>query len=214
MTFQTDLYDSLKADIINLTNRPDLEVEIELALKTATVSAHLSDFYPRDQVQTTVPLPDSPVYQAQLDIPTFFPMFRAVSTVQLLDINNEVVLSKAADIPVLELDDIYNLDNRVRASCAYVAGSSLNIRYTNGMYGVLVSWFQSPNTTRDTYDSWIAQAVPAVIVFWAAAIVFNTNGNEEKANKYMKMVDNDPRGGGTMGLIQQLRNNYLTGAAR
>ena len=62
------------------------------------------------------------------------------------------------------------------------------IRSTTPYYGVLVNYFKLPNVVREQYDSWIAQILPSAIVFQAAAIVFTTNGNEDKANQYAKYV--------------------------
>ena len=38
----------LVADVKILTNRPDLDAEIKLAVKAATLKAHHTDFYPKD----------------------------------------------------------------------------------------------------------------------------------------------------------------------
>lgn len=205
MSFQTDLYDSLLADILSLTNRPDLEVETELALKTATRSAHHSDFYNRDLVTNLVQLPNG-VYQVQLDAANLFPRLRGIDTIAPTDVNFAALTEESQQIEILEIGDIRDPDGVIRNNIAYLAGTSLNIRTAIKVYGFIVGWYRSPSALRTQYDSWIAQLYPDAIIYWAAAIVLNTNGNEEKANKYLKQVNEI--------YLPYLRNNYLLGKAR
>lgn len=205
MSFQTDLYDSLLADIFNLTNRPDLEVETELALKTATRSAHHSDFYNRDLVTNLVQLPNG-TYQVQLDVANLFPRLRGIDTIVPTDVNFAAISDQNNQIEILEIGDIRDSDGVLRNNIAYLAGTSLNIRTAIQVYGFIVGWYRSPSALRTQYDSWIAQLFPDAIIYWAAAIVLNTNGNEDKANRYLKQVNEI--------YLPYLRNNYLLGKAR
>lgn len=204
MSFQTDLYDKLLADILTLTNRPDLEAETELALRTATINAHHSDFYNRDHRTQLVQLPN-PSYNSALDIQNLFPRFRGLETVQLLDVN--YIPINDPEIEIIEIGDILDSEYRfVKNNVAYVAGTTLNIRSNINSYGYSVGWYSSPQTRREEYNSWIAQLYDPVIVFWGAAIVLGTNGNEEKANRYGKMVEQQ--------MIPYMKANYLVGKAR
>lgn len=205
MSFQTDLYDDILTNIIVLTNRPDLEAETELALKTATLSVHHAEMFPRDMATQLVQLPNGS-YQTQLSIPALFPRFRSIVAMQPTDVNFNVLTQKEYDIEVIEFEDIYDEDGVIRNNVAYVAGSSLNVRTRALAYGYNVSWMTSPSVNRNQYDSWIAQLYPAAVIYWGASIVLTTNGNEDKANKYMKMVEEVH--------LPHLRNNYLLGKAR
>lgn len=188
MSVATDLYDSMVADITTLTARPDLEGEIEIALRTATSSAHLSDAYARDYQLTPVQLPNAS-YQTSLDVPTLFPRMRGLGSIQPLDSNFQpILLPPENKVNIIELGDIYDDYGSVRNNVAYLAGDKLNIRSATNDNGYLVGWFMAPNTRRDYYSSWIAQLYPDVILYWAASIVLDTNGNEAKATKYMNMT--------------------------
>ena len=206
MSQQTDLFDSLLADIIVLTNRPDLEDESHIALRAATRNAHFSDFYPRDCQISSIQLP-SMGYTAQLDVPSLFPMLRGIDRIQLLDAQYlPVSFTPESQIQVAELGDIYDDFGRVRNNIAFLAGSNLNVRSILQGYGLLVTWFKSPQTKRELFDSWIAQEYPEVITFWAASIVLDTSGNEAKAQKYLQLVQNL--------YIPAMKSNFLLGAAR
>lgn len=205
MSAQTDLYDELLADVITLTARPDLEAESKIALRTATNNAHFTDVYPRDVTSQVVQQQAS--FTGSLDIPTLFPRMRGINAVQGLDVNYQpLILSPENKIEIIELGDIYDEYGRLRNSVAYLAGDKLNIRSIVATYGWLVTWFRGPETTRDRYSSWIAQLYPDVIVYWAASIVLDTNGNEAKAAKYMKQT--------TEQHVPYLRSNFLLGQQR
>lgn len=206
MSFNTDLYDGLLRDIIVLTNRPDLEEETELALRTATMNVHHSDFYNRDHVTQLVQLPNA-AYQVALDIQNLFPRFRAVESIVPVDVNYNPLLDPSAQLEIVEIGDIRDPEyGTLKNNVAYVAGTTLNIRSAYNSYGFVVGFFQAPITRREQYNSWIAQLYDAPIIFWAAALILNTNGNEDKANKFLKMVMEVH--------LPYLRNNYLLGKAR
>jgi hypothetical protein len=188
MTVATDLYDELVQDVITLTARPDLELEAELAVRTATNNAHLSDAYARDFQLTPVQLPNAS-YQTSLDIPTLFPRLRGLGSIQPLDNNYQpVILPPENRISIIELGDIYDDYGTMKNNVAYLSGDKVNIRSSTNGYGYLVGWFRAPSTKRDQYSSWIAQLYPDVILYWAASIVLDTNGNEAKAAKFMRMT--------------------------
>src|SRR4051812_3068676 len=105
MSFQTDLFDSLLASVIVLTNRPDLEAETELALRTATTSAHHSDFYARDLSTQLVQLPNAS-YSTQLDISNLFPRMRGVDSIRPVDVSYAVLMDEAYDIDIVEIGDV------------------------------------------------------------------------------------------------------------
>lgn len=207
MSFQTDLYDELVEDIYSLTARPDLVAETTIALKTATINAHHSELYNRDHVDQLVQIPNQ-ANNIALDIANLFPRFRQVDSIQLLDVNyNIVATNEGSQIEIVEIGDTLDpVYGTLKNNIAYVAGSTLNVRSIYGTYGYLVGWFQAPLVRREQYNSWIAQLYSPVILYWAASIVLGTNGNEEKSKNYMNQVEKVH--------LPQLKSNYLTGKAR
>lgn len=206
MSYQEQLHDGILEDIYALTARRDLDVETELALRTATVNAHLCDAFPRDLFVSQVQLPNA-AYMASLNIPTLFPGLRGLSQIRPLDSQMlPMVLSPENQLEIIELGDIYDDYGQLKNQVVYLAGDSVNVRSFMNCYGFLVSWFKSPLLRRAEYNSWIAQLYPTVIVYWAASIVLDTNGNESKAKKYMDMT--------TQIHVPFLKSNFLLGELR
>lgn len=206
MSAQTDLYDALLQDVLELTKRPDLMEESQIALRTATLSIHGRASFPRDLVTSLVKLPN-PAYQVALDIQALFPRLRGLNAVRVVDVNFAPIDTDVGKIEVVEPNDIYDPEyGSVKNNIAYVAGTSINIRTAIEAYGYIVSYYQLPLVRREEYNSWIAQMSPDAIIYQAASIVFSTNGNEEKAASYQKMVREM--------LFPELVTNFLTGEMR
>jgi hypothetical protein len=106
-----------------------------------------------------------------------------------------------------ELGDVYDPEyGNLLSHVAYIAGTSLNIRCMSGAHGFVVEYFQMPDVKAAAYNSWIAQLAPDAIIYSAAATVFSTNGNQEKAAAYTKTVNEQ--------LIPELIAQYGLAAGR
>lgn len=207
MSFQTDLYDSMLENVIALTARPDLEAETAIALRAATTNAHLTDAYVRDCVTQYVQIPNA-VGAVSLNISTLFPQFRGISKVRPADVNGNLIsMGDRGGIEIVELGDVFDQEyGTLRTNLAYVSGDSLVIRSPYNVNGFVIDWFRAPKVRRTEYDSWIAQLAPTIIELWAAALVFSTNGNDEKARNYLTQIQQF--------YIPQLKSNFLLGAMR
>ena len=204
MTAQTDLFDSIVADVITLTNRPDLADEIAVAVRTATLSVHMAEAFPRDSVAQLVKIPNSS-YVTSLDAQALFPRIRGLSSVQVVSVDYTPL--EFPEIDIVEMNDIRDpIYHELKSNIAYLAGTSVNVRTSVPAYGYLVEYFQLPLVRREQYNSWIAQLAPDAIVYTAASVVFSTNGNEEKAKSYNNFYERT--------LLPQLKSNFLTSAQR
>lgn len=204
MSSQEALYDSIVADVVTLTKRPDLAEEITVAVRTATLSVHMLESFPRDISTELVKLPNA-FYTAGFDIQVLFPRFRGLSTIRILD--SSFAPAETPAIEIVELGDIYDpIYGSLKNNIAYAAGTSLNVRCAVPAYGCIVEYFQLPMVRRDSYNSWIAQLFPEPIVYKAASIVLGTNGNEEKSKSYDTYC--------AKVLNPQLTQNFLTTAMR
>lgn len=212
MSVQTDLWDAQINDIITITNRPELNAETQLALRMATLKVHLGDKYVRDLVTTQTALLGTSQTLLQIATSTTLQRFRDVAQVQLLDVNGNLL--DYPEIEIVEPGDIYEVGyTGVRKPyIAWLAGTALNVYAACGMYGAQVVWYQSPNVTRDTYDSWIAQLFPDIIVWEGAMFIWNRTGNEAKAQEAYKVLHGT--GPNDLGLYQTLATNYSNTAAR
>ena len=211
----TALWDGLVDDVVTLTNRPGLVNETILGLKQGTMRAHLLDKFPRDLVITDYVDPSGESVN-ELAIPTTstFTRFRDVSAVQLLDVDSEPL--SAPVVELCEIDGIYepSYPGVKKPWVAWLAGTSLNVYSVSGMYGARTNWWQSPNLDPDTYNSWIAESFPDVIVWYAARLVWNRSGNDAKMKEANIMLGDIPPINFSSGLYHDLRVNFLSTAGR
>lgn len=207
MTYQTTLYDGMLADIYTLTNRPDLDAETAIALRTATTNAHLTANYPRDVTTSQVQLPNSS-NQVAFNMSTLFPNCRGFMDIKPIDSSfNILPLWQNQLIEIVEMGDIYDpVYKNLRTNIAFVSGDQLVVRCPVQNWGYAIQWSVAPQTQRALYNSWIAQMAPAIILYWAAAIVLATNGAEQKAADYMKQIEKF--------YIPQLQSNFLLSVQR
>lgn len=216
MTAQTDLWDAQLDAIYDMTNRPALVDETNLAVRLGTMRAHLSDHYARDIVGTSVPpaVADTSATSLAMSTTSLFTRFRDVAMVQLQDVD-----SVAMDQPEVEIvefggqyDPVYK--GVLKPYVAWLAGTQLNLYAACGTYGAYVQWYQSPNITRATYDSWIATFFADIIQWEGAMFIWNRTGNEKKAAEAKEILHGNPRNPTDVGLYSILKANFLTAAGR
>ena len=70
-------FTELMTEVYAVTKRPDLSAETALAVKSATLKLHQSDFYFKDLFETGISFTESSFIQT-LDIKTVIPRFRAL----------------------------------------------------------------------------------------------------------------------------------------
>src|SRR3954471_21770445 len=80
----------LVADVYTITNRSDLVTETELAVKSATLQLHRSDFFYKDLLETAIQYTTSDYLQA-VDYRTLFPRYRALKYLRKFDGTSEGV---------------------------------------------------------------------------------------------------------------------------
>lgn len=181
----TELIDA----VYTLTNRPDLTAETQLAVQSATLKMHHTDFYYKDIAESQISLPYE-AYLVQLDTKQF-DRYRAFSYIRKFnptgtDPLSGLVTGTPGDfikilVPAQVLDE-YGVD---KTNIAYVAGSSINIRSSGLIQYLLAGWYRNPVITPvANYESWIAVDHPFSIIFDAASQVFKSIGFDEQARKY------------------------------
>jgi len=212
MSVFTDRYDAIYNAVVTLTNRPDMPAETALGVSNATLTIHLADHFPRDIVSTDVPSA-TPAYTQSIDTQTYFPRFRDVAAVALLDVDGNQIPSP--EIEVVEFGDFWvpGYPGVPKQNICWLAGTNLNVRSAVNAYGTTVDWFQSPTLLRDTYNSWIADVFPDPLIWYAAMVVWNRSGNENKAQETFRMLYGTP-GNDYTALIPTLKRNFSTLAGR
>jgi len=174
-------YSDLVADVITITNRPDLVDLTKLAVRHATLKAHKLDFFPKDIYETGIQW-QTPAYIQSLEYRNLIPRWRAFKYLRKYDFSTSPgTPGKLFDVitPELILDSYdFQKDN-----VCYLAGESLEIRSSTLDAHMLLGCYRHPDTAEATYDSWIALDQPSAIVFEAARSVFKQIGYDEQATE-------------------------------
>lgn len=173
----------LLADVYTLTNRPDLVAETKLAVRMATLKMHQSDYYYKDISETGAVFSTSATIQ-ELDYRTIFPKWRALKQIRKSDVTG-VAGDTLRLITPEEVLDGYGYTN---TDVCYVAGELLQIRSSDNLQYILISYYKNPDITEATFNSWIALDHPFAIVFEAARQVLEMTGLKEDAASMLRQV--------------------------
>lgn len=203
--------------VYSITNRPDLVAETKLAVRQATLAAHRSDYYPRDRIELGLPLTSAALFQ--LDIPTYFPNWRAFSWLRPYDLVtgslSSIVLGPDEMLAPDAILDEYLIE---KVNIWYVAGNNINIKLEAAYGGLLFGYYANPVLSPEgSYESWIAREQPALIVLDAAKRVFESVGWAEQAARLGVMLFGPGPGtpsNPTGGEYALLKSSSLTGAGR
>lgn len=187
-------FDELVAEAFLLTNRPDLIVETQSAIRAATLKAHQSDFFSKDIFETGVEF-DNKSFRQSFDIITFVSNFRALKYLRRVDPSQDTTdgidASNATGtffdiITVEETIDSYGIN---RTDIAYVAGRTIEIRAAVAFDKMLLGGYAYPIVTpADKYTSWIAEQNPFAIIYEACRVIFKTIGYDEQSAAYNALV--------------------------
>ncbi len=178
------LFTDLVAEVYDLTKRPDLVAETELAVKNATLKLHQRDFYYKDLAETGIQFLSSE-YQQELDYRTIFPRWRSVKYLRKYDAPNDTPSTFLDLITPEEVLDAYHLQ---KENVYYASGNFLKIRSNTEEQYYLLGYYNNPIILPATYDSWIALDHRYAVVCEAAAFVFKTIGYDEQAQMYKVML--------------------------
>lgn len=189
---------SLVADVMSLTNRPDLVNETNLAVKAAALKAHQSDDYIKDFNEYSIQFSAASYYQS-LDYKSVIPLWRKPRYIRKYD--------ATGGAPGIFLDyyepekvvDGYGAD---RTDLFYIAGSNLQIKSSTQIQYLLIGAYTNPVVTPIGFNSWIADDHPFAIIYEAVAIIFKTIGYDEQVPVYRGMVAEQ---------MQTLKQHAVTG---
>lgn len=177
---------SLTADVISLTNRPDLVGETSLAIRAATLKAHHSDYFYKDLFETGIQF-DFSLAQQSLEYKTVIPRWRAAAYLRPYDASVSPGVPKK-ELTLITPDNIFDSYAVTKEDVFYVAGLELQIRTLAAWQYFLLGCYVNPDVTATGYNSWIADEHPFAIVYEAAAIVFKSIGYDEMNAAYRQMV--------------------------
>lgn len=175
----------LCADVYTITNRPDLVAETKLAVRSATLKAHQSDFYPRDIVESGIQFLSSDYIQ-QFNVYDIFPLYRALKYLRRYDSSGT---GRAAEFyEILTTGEVLDSYGNDRTGIAYIAGTIVNIKSFTAFQFAILGCYVNPNVTEAGYSSWIADNHPFLIQFEAARVLFKSIGFDEQSTQFQALA--------------------------
>lgn len=175
-------FNSLVNEVYLITGREDLVNETSVAVRSATLKAHQSDFYPKDLVEHQIGF-DCSEYVQTLQYLSIDPQWRALKYIRLYDPCS--CDHDKAQGPFLDLIDPQNtLDfyGSFRNNVAYLAGTNYQLRADRPFNRALIAYFVHPTLLPTAnFNSWIANEHPYAIIFGAASKIFKAIGFDEQA---------------------------------
>lgn len=177
---------SLTADVITLTNRPDLVGETALAIRAATLKAHGSDYYYKDLFETGIQFSFSLAQQA-LEYKTLIPRWRALKYLRQFD-PSTTPGTPGKFLELITPESVLDSYSVSKENVCYVAGLELQIRCLIATQYFSLGCYVHPDVTTAGYSSWIADEIPFAIIYEAAATLFKTFGFDEQVAAYRQLV--------------------------
>ena len=174
----------LESLVVAQTRRPEIPAVTQAAIRTATMRAHHTDFFPKDvAVGTITYAPNSAIFRDFPDVSSTLTRMRSVKSLQGLE---AVSMAPVESFEYRDLDDVYDADSNRRPSIYNIIGDTLRI-YPQTQTGLIqVYYYQNPSVTEGIYYSWIADMYPDELAAWAAAIVFARTGFAEMAQEFQR----------------------------
>ena len=184
----------LKEAVVSITRRPDLRDSlITLAVQEATRKMHSFADHKRDIViSDPITLDNStnlnryviPQSAPELIRPRKFKMImeELATNVQagynVSGYHGQLILNE------LDIKDIFDTYNIEKVNYFYIDGTNITLASQRAMSAVRVVYQQFPDTSIDTFSSWIANSVPHAIYHSAAAQVFQSIGKTAEYTMY------------------------------
>jgi hypothetical protein len=188
---------SLVADVMTLTNRPDLVNETNLAVRAATLKAHRNDDYIKDFAEYSVAFSSADFFQT-LDYKSVIPLWRKPRYIRKYTTKG----GPGNFLTYLEPEKVVDSYGDNRTDIFYVAGMNVQIRSSDSLQYILVGAYINPDVTPAAFNSWIADDHPFAIIYEATAILFKTIGFDEQVVTYRQMVAEQ---------MQELNKHAITG---
>jgi hypothetical protein len=170
-------FDELVQEVYIITNRPDRVLETKSAIRSATLKAHRTDYYPKDIYETGITF-DAPAYRQSLDYPELIANWRALSYLRRAESATDDSGQFFEVLTPREVLDSYGIN---KENICYVAGRVLEIRSSVQFQYALLGVYVTPIVTEANYSSWVAVEYPFAIVHEAARSVFAALGQLEEA---------------------------------
>lgn len=203
-------YADLIAEIKLLSRRADMDDKIAIALRMTTLRAHRLDYFWKDLVEATLTFPLASV--VTVDTATTLTRFRQVNYLQYYDSTTGAVGSMLEEVGPSDIIDTYGYQ---KSDVWYLAGTNLQINFAYASTAARIGYWQNPDVSAASYNSWIKDDLPDLLIQGSLAYLYNMTGKQEEARSINRMVgfEVDPanRAPG-MTLVDQLRAIGIRGS--
>ena len=176
----------LESLVIEQTRRPEISSVTKAAIRTATLRAHHTDFFPRD-------LASGPLTYALSSTAQFYDFPNISQTLlRLRSLKRSHGIDAVTSVPGEELefreaDDLFDADGKRRPHIYTRVGDKLRIYFSVPTGAATAFFYQNPQTSEAQYSSWIADTYPDELAAWAAGIVFARTGFTEMAQQFQEL---------------------------
>lgn len=171
-------FEELVKAVINVTNRPDLVAETIEAIKRSTIKMHTVDFFPRDLQQITYPVNAA---QGQISLEGFTRLRK------ILKIIGHTSSGRFYDLKPLSFSDVQTFGGATKLGY-FQAGSAISFRAFEKLNTLTIAAYVLPDTSKENYNSWIAELYPYAIIDDAAASIMMDLGNTTAAQALLSRV--------------------------
>jgi hypothetical protein len=218
--------------VYSQTNRPDMVAETLQAVLEATLSVHTIENFYKDIQESVVVFDQSLQYIQTLDT-TVIPFYRNMAYIRktgyILGATNPgesplngVNLQTYPPVSLgfmqrVDIGDILDSYGYEKTDVWYQAGSQINLKSSTALQFATIGWYKYPNidATGVNFSSWIADEMPYVIIYKAAAGIYARIGEDKSYGIYAKspIPGQGMETGGLyyQQLAQLIRNNILAG---
>lgn len=183
-------FQELKAEVLEITKRPDLDSRITSAIKAATLKAHHSDYFFNDLVEVAVEF-DYARHVQFFDPRQVVPRYRQAKYIRPWE-GDSITGGPGRFLEHIQIEAALDPYGYTRTEVFYMAGRLLQIRTCAPLSKVLFGVYQSPLITpEDQYYSWIADQYPWAIIYEAARTVFLSIGYQEQSASMRSLVQEE-----------------------
>lgn len=170
----------LQQEVYTVTNRPDLVARTLLAIRSATLKVHQSEYFYKDLHETGVSFDTSSFFQS-ITYRDILPLYRSLKYVRKTDI-----LGSIGDfLEILTPEEVLDRDKIQKSDIIYGAGNLLQIKSSTAIQYIILGCYLNPDITVSGFSSWIALDHPYAIVYEAASAVFKAIGKTDEFSASM-----------------------------
>jgi hypothetical protein len=176
----------LESLVIEQTRRPEISSVTKAAIRTATLRAHHTDFFPRDLASGPLTYTLSSIAQFY-DFPNISQTLLRLRSLKLIHGIDAVTSVPVEQLEFREADDLFDADGNRRPHIYTLVGDTLRIYFSAPTGAATAFFYQNPQTSEAQYSSWIADTYPDELAAWAAGIVFARTGFTEMAQQFQEL---------------------------